>query len=130
MMRLEAKAFLASTKEPISALIVVGRKCPVPNDASKLQSSQFLVDIEKRAERLAFVLEGEGFIAAAARLTMLGILAASRVPFQYKVLHRTDFASAYLTKTHEEQNELIAAIDELRGAVRTEAQSRRGISRP
>ncbi|MBC7172087.1 MAG: hypothetical protein H5U40_06670 [Polyangiaceae bacterium] len=84
-MRDIGRRFLLTTKGPVGAVVVVGAHCPVPQPAAREHVVGFLSDIGERAKGLALVFEGEGFLAAASRLAMMGMMSAARFPFDYRV---------------------------------------------
>lgn len=71
------------------AVILVEERCPVPDDAGRAASIQFIKELrENGGKGIVLVFEGAGFLAAASRAVMLGLMTASRVAIPYKV-HQT-----------------------------------------
>lgn len=78
------------------SVIVVEDRCPVPDDAGRTVAIQFIKELrEHNGKGIALVFEGVGFLAAASRAVMLGLMTASRVSVPYKVEQTVDQAEAF-----------------------------------
>ncbi|AKF04131.1 hypothetical protein [Sandaracinus amylolyticus] len=114
--RQAGRKLMTQTRGPIGAVIVVGPKCPVPDAVAREHAVGFLSDMRERARGVCLVFEGDGFLAAASRLAMVGMISAARFPFEYKIARYDSEADVFLRQHLDawSAGELVSAINRLR----------------
>jgi len=111
------------SKGPISVMTIVDGRCPPPGDAAKAAIRDTVVRYSREIGAFAYVIEGDGFGAAAVRsaVTMIGLVA--RYPFPQKVFKDASAACSWMidlvpvsdpTKTG---SDMLSAVSMMRSAV-------------
>jgi hypothetical protein len=122
-LQLFAQQFLRETTGPTFAIVLVEEHCQTPDDEGRKHSVAFIEDLRGRAVGIALVFEGSGFLAAASRAVMVGLMTAARFPIPYKVVSRVSEAEAYIRKQTPDlvppKTSLLAAIERCRSTMAT-----------
>ncbi|NUP14428.1 MAG: hypothetical protein HOW73_51010 [Polyangiaceae bacterium] len=113
--------FLRETTGPVFAIVLVEEKCPVPDDAGRQHSVAFIRDLSPRASCIVLVFEGTGFMAAASRAVMVGLMSAAQFVIPYKVMQNVAEAERFLESTSPQQaparGTLPAAVESIRSRI-------------
>jgi hypothetical protein len=83
------------SSEPISVLTVIDGASRVPDDAAKAEIRNTVVRHQKQMCALAYVIEGQGFGAAAMRSAISFISLLARYPFPQKTFANIAAATAW-----------------------------------
>lgn len=111
------------------AIIVVEERCAVPDDEGRATAIRFIQELrENGGKGIVLVFEGAGFLAAASRAVMLGLMTASRVAVPYKVQQTAVQAEEFFRSedptgpfTH---GRLVRAVETVRSQIRDSSPSK------
>ncbi|HTV19446.1 MAG TPA: hypothetical protein VMG12_12260 [Polyangiaceae bacterium] len=84
------------SEHPISVMTIVDGRCRPPNEDSKTAIRNTIVQHSQCIGAFAYVIEGDGFAAAAVRSAVTLISLVARYPFPQKVFKEVDPASAWM----------------------------------
>jgi len=120
-MRASGRRFLSSTAGSVGVVVVVEGKCPLPDSAARANTIGFLDDLRDRGSAIVLVFEGEGFLAAASRAAMVGLMTAARFPMPYKVARTVSEGEAFIQPTLPQRSsgrgQLVSAVEMARGRI-------------
>ncbi len=122
---------LAQFHAGLLVLTVIDRNAHAPDDASKTSIRNTIVQHAGQIDAFAYVVDGEGFRAAAMRSALSLIALAARYPFPQKVFGRVEDAVPWMLRRpyHGEQGprqapaaaKLIKMANSLRGELKSVA---------
>jgi hypothetical protein len=93
-----SQRFTRRSRTPISAIVVVEANCPVPDEAGRQHSIEFIRDLGNSGARgIVLVFEGSGFLAAASRAVMIGLMTGAHFAIPYKVVGTLTGAELFFT---------------------------------
>lgn len=78
------------SEHPVSVMTIIDSRCRAPNEASKTAIRNTIVQHSRRIGAFAYVVEGEGFAAAAVRSAVTLISLVARYPFPQKVFKQVE----------------------------------------
>jgi phytoene/squalene synthetase len=84
------------SSEPISALTVIDSRARVPDDAAKAEIRNNVLRHQKQICAFAYVIEGQGFAAAAMRSAISFISLLARYPFPQKAFPNIAAGTAWM----------------------------------
>jgi hypothetical protein len=126
-MRLSGRRFLSSTKGDVGVVVVVEDRCPTPSNEARAHTIAFLDDLRERGRGILLVFEGDGFLAAASRAVMVGMMMAARFPMPYKVSREVAEAEAFMyelmRQSGYQKGDLIRTVAWLRGRIPPKEQA-------
>lgn len=113
---------------PILALIVIDSGARAPDAAAKESITQTIKRHERGIVAFGYVVEGQGFAAAAIRGALSVILLATRYPFPLRVMATAEEAAPWLlqhlppdARRNNEKKRIIQALDAIRLQLRRDA---------
>ena len=83
------------SEQPISVMTIIDGRCRPPNEASKTAIRDTIIQHSQRIGAFAYVIEGEGFAAAAVRSAVTLISLVARYPFPQKVFKQVEPACSW-----------------------------------
>jgi hypothetical protein len=89
---------VARSNASVVVLIIIDGNARPPDDAAKKAIAQTVTRHGKRIRALAYVIEGQGFAAAAVRSAVSLISLLARYPFPQRAFKRTDEAAAWAVR--------------------------------
>jgi len=101
------------SSEPISALTVIDSSARVPDDAAKADIRNTVLRHQKQMCALAYVIEGQGFTAAAMRSAISFISLLGRYPFPQKTFANIAGATAWTMQQLPTEGSMGASAVEL-----------------
>lgn len=119
-LRTLAQRFMRETNGPVFAAIVVEEKCAVPDDAGRNHSVAFIGDLRERGLGIVLVFEGAGFMAAASRAVMVGLMSTAKFAIPYKVLSTVTQAETFFESKDQKappRGALVDAVEALRARI-------------
>ena len=107
----------------ISVVTVVDARCPPPDEASKAAIRDTVIRHGRQIGAFAYVIEGEGFGAAAVRSAVTMISLVARYPFPQKVFKDAKMACTWAlelapaSETNQAPSGILATVGAMRAAV-------------
>lgn len=127
-MRAEGQRFLDATKGPVGALVVVEPTCKTPEESARVHSIAFIRDLGTRGKGIGLVFEGEGFLAAASRAVMVGLMSAANFAIPYQIVRSVAQGQLFLESSLPHgwvRGELAVAVEAVRSSIPSPAAARR-----